>query len=232
MDGGLISEKQRGLSAKSTKTGPRVDFKETWGLLCKIPRNIDLRIIFQRVKVWTRSARGEPVGRARSTVDRRWRGPRVPEHGGALTGVRPPAASVHQSSPAGAQKRERSTGSSAQASPELERWRGGRVTTVQNQRRRRSVEARLERGEKRREDGRGAVKSGGGARPFKGVGGALGRGGRGLTPALMALTPLKKGGLRGELRGGGNEGGVVTARRHPRRGAMRRGVAGERWPRG
>jgi hypothetical protein len=42
MDGGLISEKQRGLSAKSAKTGPRVDFKETRGLLCKIPRNIDL----------------------------------------------------------------------------------------------------------------------------------------------------------------------------------------------
>jgi hypothetical protein len=50
MDGGLISEKQRGLSAKSAKTGQRVDFKETRGLLCKIPENIDLRIIFQRVR--------------------------------------------------------------------------------------------------------------------------------------------------------------------------------------
>jgi hypothetical protein len=30
--------------------------------------------------------------------------------------------------------------------------------------------------------------------PFIGVGGAPGRGGRGLTPALMALTPLKTGG--------------------------------------
>jgi hypothetical protein len=29
MDCGLISEKQRGLSAKSAKTGPHVDFKET-----------------------------------------------------------------------------------------------------------------------------------------------------------------------------------------------------------
>jgi hypothetical protein len=29
MDCGLISGKQRGLSAKSAKTGPRVDFKET-----------------------------------------------------------------------------------------------------------------------------------------------------------------------------------------------------------
>jgi hypothetical protein len=64
---------------------------------------------------------------------------------------------------------------------------------MQNRRRRRSVEVRLECGEKRREDGRGAVKSGDGARPFIGVGGAPGRGGRGLTLALMALTPLKMG---------------------------------------
>jgi hypothetical protein len=41
MDCRLISEKQRGLSAKSTKTGPQVDFKETQGLLCKISGNID-----------------------------------------------------------------------------------------------------------------------------------------------------------------------------------------------
>jgi hypothetical protein len=51
MDCGLISEKQRGLSAKSAKTGPRVDFKETQGLLCKIPRNIDLTNYFPTVKV-------------------------------------------------------------------------------------------------------------------------------------------------------------------------------------
>jgi hypothetical protein len=85
--------------------------------------------------------------------------------------------------------------SPARASPELERQRGGRVTAVQNRRRRRSVEARLERGEKRREDGRCKVKSEGGARPFIGVRGAPGRGGRGLTPVLMALTPLKTGGV-------------------------------------
>jgi hypothetical protein len=164
--------------------------------------NIDLRIIFQWVKVWTGSTRGEPAGCARSTMDRRRCGPRVPERGGALTGVRPPAAPVHQSSPAGAQKRERSTGSSAQASLEL-RWRcGGRATAEQNQRRRRSVQARLERGEKQIDDGRGAVKSGGGARPFIGVGGASGRGGRGLMPALMALTPLKTCGFKRGIKGG------------------------------
>jgi hypothetical protein len=48
MDYGLISKKQRGLSAKSA---PRVDFKETQGLLCKIPRNIDLTNYFPTVKV-------------------------------------------------------------------------------------------------------------------------------------------------------------------------------------
>jgi hypothetical protein len=142
-----------------------------------------------------------PAGRARSTVDQRQRGQRVPEHGGALTGVRPPAAPVHQSSPAGAQQRERSTGSSIGASPELGRRCGGRATAVQNRRWRLSVRGRLERGEKRREAGRGAVNSGGGARLLYGSGEHRGGVAGGLTLVLMALTPLKMGeGLRGELR--------------------------------
>jgi hypothetical protein len=33
---GLISENPRGLSAKSTKSGPRVDFTKVQGPLCKI----------------------------------------------------------------------------------------------------------------------------------------------------------------------------------------------------
>jgi hypothetical protein len=53
-------------------------------------------------------------------------------HGGALTGARPPAAPVRQSSPAGAQKGERSTRSSARASPKLGRCCGGQATVVQN----------------------------------------------------------------------------------------------------
>jgi hypothetical protein len=63
-----------------------------------------------------------------------------------------------------ATEREECTGSSARASPGLGRRRGGRATGVQNRRRRRLVGGRLERGERRREAGRGVVNSGGGAR--------------------------------------------------------------------
>jgi hypothetical protein len=42
-------------------------------------------------------------------------------HGGVLTGARPPAAPVRQSSPAGAQQREESEGNSIRASPKLGR---------------------------------------------------------------------------------------------------------------
>jgi hypothetical protein len=68
-DGGLISEKQRGLSAESTKTGPRVDFKETQGLLCKMAGNFGWGFIFQRIKSWTGRAR-RPEGRARRRAHR------------------------------------------------------------------------------------------------------------------------------------------------------------------
>jgi hypothetical protein len=43
MDRGLILEHPRGLSAKSAKSGPRVDFTKVQGPLCKISE----RIIFQ-----------------------------------------------------------------------------------------------------------------------------------------------------------------------------------------
>jgi hypothetical protein len=55
---------------------------------------------------------------ARSTVDRRWRGLKAPEHGGALTGAWPPE---HGSSSVGAQQREENTGNSARAAV----WRPG-----------------------------------------------------------------------------------------------------------
>jgi hypothetical protein len=70
-DCGLISEKQRGLSAKSAKTRPRVDFKETQGLLCKILGNIDLTNYFPTVKV---------VDRVHTPVDHERHRPMV-DHG-------------------------------------------------------------------------------------------------------------------------------------------------------
>jgi hypothetical protein len=73
----------------------------------------------------------KPVDRVHISVDRPARsvhcGPTMswteggPGRDGALTGAQPPAAPVHQSSLAGAQKGERSTGSSARASPEIGR---------------------------------------------------------------------------------------------------------------
>jgi hypothetical protein len=110
--------------------GLRVDFGKTEGPKCKMSEIPGITNFFQRIKAWTGSTHGEPAGRAQSTVDRRRHGPWVPKRGGALTGVRPPAAPVHQSSPVGAQKRERSTGSSARASMLLGRRRGDRATAV------------------------------------------------------------------------------------------------------
>jgi hypothetical protein len=64
----------------------------------------------------------------RSTVDRRRRESKAPEHGSALTGAWPPATPVHESSPAGVQQREGSMGNSARASSELGRLCGNRAT--------------------------------------------------------------------------------------------------------
>jgi hypothetical protein len=102
-----------------------------------------------------------------------------PGHGGALTGARPPAAPMRQSSSAGAQKGERSMGSSAWASPELG-WRcGGRAMVVQNREAAALGEdiAQAWRERKRSRGRCGATR--GWYSPFIGVVGALGRGGRG-----------------------------------------------------
>jgi hypothetical protein len=97
----------------------------------QIPENINLMNYFPTVKVVDRVYASVDRERRRPTVDHGHRpGQRVPERGGTLTGVRPPAAPVHQSSPAGAQWRDEGTGSSARASPELGRWRGGRAMAV------------------------------------------------------------------------------------------------------
>jgi hypothetical protein len=102
-----------------------------------------------------------------------------PGHGGALTGARPTAAPVRQSSPAGAQKGERSMGSSARASPELGRCCGGRAMAVQNREAATLGEdtALAWRGRKRSGGRCGASR--GWCSPFIGVGGAPGRGSQG-----------------------------------------------------
>jgi hypothetical protein len=64
---------------------------------------------------------------ARSTVDQRRREPKAPERSSAITGVWPLATPVHESSSAGAQQRDGSTGSLAQASPGLGRRCGDRA---------------------------------------------------------------------------------------------------------
>jgi hypothetical protein len=89
-------------------------------------------------------------------------------HGGVLTGARPPAAPVRQSSPVGAQQREERTGSSIGASLGLERCRGGRAMMVKARARREGNVSGERCGEAR-----------GGCSPFIGAGGAPGRGGQG-----------------------------------------------------
>jgi hypothetical protein len=87
-----------------------------------------------------------------------------PGRGGTLTGARPSAAPVRQSSPVGAQQREERRGSSARASLGLRRRQGGWATAVKSQRHRCSVRGLLRCGERGKEAGRGAVKLDWGAR--------------------------------------------------------------------
>ncbi len=145
LDCGLIFEKLRGLNAKCQK----LEFSEI--IFLKETRGPSPRVVNQ-------------AGRTRSTMDRRHRGQRVPEHSGALIRVRPPAAPVHQSSPAGAQQRERGARG---ARFEPHRSSGGAVATrrwrCRTGRRRCSVRGLLRRGEREKGAGRGAVKLGEGA---------------------------------------------------------------------
>jgi hypothetical protein len=155
VDRGLVSEKPEGLSAKSAISGPRVDFPKVQGPLCKISEISGITNYFLTDNSWTGSTspwtgracsvhRG-PAGRARSGADN--------GHSGTLTKARPPAAPVHQSSPAGAQNGEGGTGSSIRASPRLERRRGGRATMGKARWCWRSVRGRLELLERENESG-------------------------------------------------------------------------------
>jgi hypothetical protein len=102
-----------------------------------------------------------------------------PGHSGALIGARPPAAPVRQSSLAGAQKGERSTRSSARASPELGRRCGGRATVVQNREAAALGEVTAQAWREWKRSGRRCGATRGCCSPFIGTGGAPGRGGQG-----------------------------------------------------
>jgi hypothetical protein len=123
VDRGLISENPSGLSVKSAKSGPRVDFTKVQGPLCKNAGEFSVGNYFPTENFVDRpGVLGPPW--TDTGADR--------GHGGALTGAWPPTAPVCQSSPAGAQNGGGREGNSARVSPELG-WRcGGRETTVQN----------------------------------------------------------------------------------------------------
>jgi hypothetical protein len=130
VDCGLISENPRGLSVKSAKSGPRVDFTKVQGPLCKNAGEFSAGNYFPSDK---------SVDRVHVSVDRPgvlgppWTDTGADKgHGGALTEAWPPAAPVRQSSPVGAQNGEGSEGNSARVSPELRRRWGGRAMVVQN----------------------------------------------------------------------------------------------------
>jgi hypothetical protein len=85
-------------------------------------------------------------------------------HGSALTGAWPLAAPVRQSLSAGAQNGEGSTGSLAQASPELGRRCGGRAMVVQNREAAALIEDTAQAWREGKRSGEGVVSLGGGAR--------------------------------------------------------------------
>jgi hypothetical protein len=92
VDHGLISENPRGLSVKSVKSGPRVDFTKVQGPLCKNAGEFLAGNYFPTDKSVDRpGVLGPPW--TDTGMDR--------GHGGALTGAWPPAAPVRLSSPAG-----------------------------------------------------------------------------------------------------------------------------------
>jgi hypothetical protein len=124
-------------------------------------------------------------------------------HGGALTGAWPPATLVRLSSPAGAQNGEGSTGSSARASPELERHCGSRATVVQNQEAAALGEDTAQACREGKRSGERCGGTRGWCSPFIGAGGAPGR----KCPWVMAEhlrpMPLMAGeGVNGDSRGG------------------------------
>jgi hypothetical protein len=162
VDRGLILENPRDLSAKSAKSGPRVDFTKVQGPLCKISEIIRITNYFSTVNPvhqvharWTEAGRavhrGPTVARTEGTAAHslelglwplrcakaRWRGRKMERE---ARGTR--------------LRSHRSSGGAVEAG---QRW-------CRTGRRRLSVRGLLRRGEREIGAGRGAVKLGEGAR--------------------------------------------------------------------
>jgi hypothetical protein len=170
--------------------GPRVDYKETRGPLCKMAGNFGWGFIFQRIKSWTGSTRGEP-GRARAVH----RGPKVARTEGAGARWR-----AHRSTASGCSGAPKLTGRGAKERGVRlgpHRSSGGGVVTGQRQWHEAVMGTRwggVLAWERRRE-GLGEVWGAPGVVGVVFIGpGEPGEGWPGLTPTLMALTPLKTGG--------------------------------------
>jgi hypothetical protein len=162
MDHRLISEKLRGLSAKSARSGPRVDFTRVQGPLCKISEITQITNYFPTVN---------PVHR----VHARWTGAgRAVHHGSTVARTEGTAAcslelGLRQLQCAKAHRRGRKRGRGARgARLGPHRSSGGAVATGQRWcrtgRRWRSVRGLFRCGEREKGAGRGAVKLGEGAR--------------------------------------------------------------------
>jgi hypothetical protein len=194
VDRGLISENPRGLSVKSAKSRPRFDFTKVQGSLCNNTEEFSAGNYFPTDKSVDRSGVLGPPW-TDTGVDR--------GHGGALTEAWSPAAPVCLSSPAGAQNREGSMGSSARASPEVGRRCGSRATVVQN---REAAALGEDTAQACREGKRSGERCGatrGWCSPFIGVGGAPGRKCRWVTTGDLRPTPLMvREGVNGDSRGG------------------------------
>jgi hypothetical protein len=162
MDRGLILENMRGLSAKSAKFGPRVDFTKVQGRLCKISKIIRITNYFPTVN---------PVHR----VHARWTGAgRAVHHGPTVaqtegTAARSPELGLRPLQCAKARRRGCKRGRGARGARLGPHWSsGGTVATgrwrCRTGRRWRSVRGLLRHGDREKGAGRGAVELGEGAR--------------------------------------------------------------------
>jgi hypothetical protein len=152
-------------------------------LFAGFSNNPNNELFFQRLIPCTGSTPGGPGPVGRGTVDPRWRGQRARWR--AHRSLAPGRSGARKLTGGGATERGK-RGELGSGLTGRRRCRTGR--------RRHSVRGLLRRGEREIGAGRGAVKLGEGARLWQ------------LTPALMALTPLKMGRLDERLRSAIKEG--------------------------